>query len=409
VLTRSSAAFAFIFVTVLLDMIAFGVIIPVFPQLIAHIEGVSVGDAAGLFGLFGTAFAFMQFLSAPVLGALSDRFGRRPVVLLSNLGLGADYVVMALAPTIPILFLGRLISGITSSSFTTANAYIADVTPPEKRAANFGMIGVAFGVGFIVGPALGGVLGAIDIRAPFWAAAALSITNFLYGWLILPESLPHDRRAAFHPKAANPIGALRFLGSRPLLTTLAFGTLFAYIAHDSLPMTFVLSSVHRFSFDEATIGLALTIAGVSSLIVQGVVVRRTVQAIGEHRALLTGLAIGTVGQLLLGLAPVAPIFLLGLPVWSLFGLVGPSMQSIASREVAPNEQGRLQGALGSLRSLVTLVTPILYTQTFALAIGPLGWLGLPGAPFLLSAVLLVLAAAIFIPIGRRSPVAVRPS
>ena len=403
VITRARAAFIFIFITVLLDMISFGVIIPVFPQLIADLEGGKIGDAAGTLGVFGTAFAFMQFLSAPVLGALGDRYGRRPVVLLSNLGLGADYIVMAIAPTIPILFIGRVISGITSSSFSTASAYVADVTPPEKRAERFGFLGVAFGIGFIIGPAIGGLLGSIDIRAPFWFAAALSLTNFLYGLLILPESLPADRRGPFRPRAANPLGAMRFLGARPVLTTLAFASAFAYIAHDSLPMTFVLYSVHRFGFDEATVGLGLTIAGVSSLIVQGVVVGRVVAAVGEYRALLIGLGIGMVGQLTLGLAPIPPLYLLGLPIWSFFGLVGPSMQAIASREVAPNEQGQLQGALGALRSMVTLITPVLYTQTFALAIGPLAWLGLPGAAFVLSAVLLVASAAIFLRLGAPAP------
>ena len=393
-ITRARAAFIFIFVTVLLDMVAFGVIIPVLPQLIVTLEGGDTASAAGVFGIFGTAFAFMQFLSAPFLGALADRFGRRPVILLSNLGLGADYVVMALAPTIPILFVGRLISGITSSSFSTAGAYVADVTPPEKRAARFGMLGVAFGIGFIIGPALGGFLASVDLRAPFWAAAVLSFANFLYGLLILPESLPRERRGRFSPKAANPIGALRFLGGHRGLVGLASAAFFAYLAHDSLPVTFVLYAAHRFAFDERSIGLALALAGVSSLIVQGGVIGRVVAALGEYRALLTGLFIGLLGQLLLGLAPTAPLFLAGIPVWSLFGLATPSLQAIASRSVEPTEQGQLQGALASLRSVATLITPILYTQTFAAAIGPLAGLGLPGAAFLLSACLLFVSAVI---------------
>ena len=393
-ITRARAAFIFIFVTVLLDMVAFGVIIPVLPQLIVTLEGGDTASAAGVFGIFGTAFAFMQFLSAPFLGALADRFGRRPVILLSNLGLGADYVVMALAPTIPILFVGRLISGITSSSFSTAGAYVADVTPPEKRAARFGMLGVAFGIGFIIGPALGGFLASVDLRAPFWAAAVLSFANFLYGLLILPESLPRERRGRFSPKAANPIGALRFLGGHRGLVGLASAAFFAYLAHDSLPVTFVLYAAHRFAFDERSIGLALALAGVSSLIVQGGVIGRVVAALGEYRALLTGLFIGLLGQLLLGLAPTAPLFLAGIPVWSLFGLATPSLQAIASRSVGPTEQGQLQGALASLRSVATLITPVLYTQAFAAAIGPLAGLGLPGAAFLLSACLLFVSAVI---------------
>ena len=384
-------------------MVAFGVVIPVFPQLVAQLQGGDMANAAAIFGLFGTAFAFMQFLSAPVLGALSDRFGRRPVVLLSNLGLGADYIVMALAPSLPVLFLGRLISGVTSSSFSTASAYVADVTPPEKRAARFGLLGVAFSIGFIVGPALGGLLATIDPRAPFWASAALSLANFLYGLLVLPESLPPERRGPFRPKAANPLGAMRFLASRPVLATLAVGAAFAYLAHDSLPMTFVLYSVYRFGFDEATIGIALAIVGVSGLVVQGLVVGRAVRAVGEYRTLLIGLVVGAAAQVLLGLAPTAPLFLLGIPTWSFFGLTGPTLQAIASREVSPSEQGRLQGALSSLRSLVTLGSPILYTQTFAAAIGALAWLGVPGAAFLLSAALLVAATVIFTRLGPPAP------
>lgn len=390
-------------------MLAFGLIVPVLPQLIVRLQGGDTASAATIFGIFGTAFAFMQFLAAPVLGALGDRFGRRPVVLLSNFGLGADYVVMALAPTIPILFVGRLISGVTASSFSTASAYVADVTPPDRRAARFGMLGVAFGIGFIVGPALGGLLATIDFRAPFWAAAILSFANFGYGFFILPESLPPERRGAFRPKAANPIGALRFLGTRPGLATLAVVAAFAYLAHDSLPNTFVLYSAHRFDFDERTIGLGLAVSGASSLVVQGLVVGRVVRAVGERTALLLGLLIGCAGQLLLGLAPVPALYLAGLPVWSFFGLVTPSLQSIASRDVAPNEQGQLQGALASVRSIVTLASPILYTQVFAASIGPLAWVGLPGAPFVLSALLLVGSAAVFSAAGRRSRAAVRPS
>lgn len=394
VITRSRAAFVFIFITVLLDMLAFGVIIPVLPQLIVRLEGGDTASAAGAFGLFGTAFALMQFLSAPVLGALADRFGRRPVVLLSNLGLGADYVVMAIAPTVAILFVGRLISGVTSSSFSTASAYVADVTPPERRAARFGMLGVAFGIGFIVGPAAGGLLASFDLRAPFWAAAALSFANFLYGLLILPESLPRERRAPFRPGAANPIGALRFLGARPILVGLTLAAFFAYLAHDSLPNTFVLYSTYRFAFDERAVGLALALAGVSSLVVQGLVVGRVVAWAGEHRALLIGLGVGLAGQLILGLAPTAALFLVGIPVWSLFGLVTPSLQSVASAQVDPSEQGRLQGALASLRSVATLISPLLYTQTFAAFIGPLAGLGVPGAAFVLSAILLLGSSAV---------------
>ena len=248
----------------------------------------------------------------------------------------------------------------------------------------------------------------IDLRAPFWLAAALSFTNFLYGVFILPESLPVERRARFRLRAANPVGAMRFLGSRPTLVTLSLVALFAYLAHDSLPHTFVLYSAYRFAFDERAVGFGLTLAGVSSLVVQGVVVGRVVGALGERGALLVGLLIGLVAQLILGLAPTATLFLAAIPVWSLFGLVTPSLQSIATREVRPTEYGQLQGALGSLRSIATLFTPLLYTQVFAAAIEPLAPFGLPGAPFVLSALFLAAAATISLA-GRRSRAAVRPS
>lgn len=390
------AAFAFVFVTVLLDMLAFGIVVPVLPQLVLRLEGGDLGGAASTVGIFATAFALMQFLVSPVLGALSDRVGRRPVILLSNLGLGFDHVIMALAPSVGILFLGRLLSGATSSTYGTASAYIADVTPPERRAARFGLLGVAFGIGFIVGPAVGGLLGAIDLRAPFWAAAGLSFANFAYGLVILPESLPRERRAPFRPHAANPIGAFAFLRSRPGLLSLAAAAFLAYVAHDALPTTFVLYAESRFAFDERAVGAALALAGASSLVVQGLVVRRVVRAIGERAALLTGLVVGLCGQLLLGLAPIAALFLVGLPLWSLFGLVTPSLQGLATRAVDPSEQGRLQGALSSLHAVGTLIAPLLFSQTFALAVGALATLGLPGAPFVLAALLLCGAAAIVV-------------
>ncbi|TMB63357.1 MAG: TCR/Tet family MFS transporter [Chloroflexi bacterium] len=410
-MTRSRAAFIFIFITVLLDMVSFGVIIPVFPQLILRLQGGDMAGAAAIFGILGTAFAIMQVIFAPVQGALSDRYGRRPVILLSNLGLGVDYVVMAVAPTIPILFIGRLISGATSASFSISGAYVADVTPPEKRAARFGMLGVAFGIGFIVGPAIGGLLGAIDLRAPFWFSAVLSFANFLYGLLILPESLPPERRGPFRLRAANPIGAMRFLGLRPVLFTLGAVAFFGNLGHDALPNTFVLYATQRFNFDERAIGLSLAIVGVSSLIVQGFVVGRAVAALGEYRALLAGLGLGIAAELLLGLAPTSALFLIGLPIFSFFGLTGASLQSLATREVAANEQGQLQGALSSLRSICTIITPGLYTGTFALFVGPLAGLGVPGAPFLLAAILLASAFAVLARSARalRSPAVARPS
>jgi len=411
VITRTRAAFVFIFITVLLDMISFGIIIPVFPQLILKLQGGDMAGAAAIFGIFGTAFALMQFIFSPVQGALSDRFGRRPVILLSNLGLGLDYVVMAVAPTIPILFLGRLVSGATSASFSISGAYVADVTPPQERAARFGMLGAAFGIGFIIGPAIGGLLGAIDLRAPFWAAAALSIANFVYGALILPESLPADRRSPFRLHAANPIGAVRFLGSRPVLMTLTVAMLFAFLAHDAIPNTWVLYTTYRFNFDERAIGVSLAIVGAASLVVNGFLVGRVVKRLGEYNTLLTGLGFGIVSELLFAFAPTTWLLLGALPIYSLAGLSGGPFQSIATREVQPNEQGQLQGALTALRSMVTLVTPGLYTGTFALFVGPLAGLGLPGAPYLLAAILMAATAVLVMRSATtlRSSATARPS
>jgi len=411
VITRSRAAFVFIFITVLLDMISFGVIIPVFPQLILKLQGGDMAGAAAIFGILGTAFAVMQFIFSPVQGALADRFGRRPVILLSNLGLGLDYVVMAVAPTIPILFLGRLVSGATSASFSISGAYVADVTPPQERAARFGMLGAAFGAGFIIGPAIGGLLGAVDLRAPFWAAAALSITNFLYGVFILPESLPSDRRRAFSVHAANPIGAVRFLGSRPVLMSVAVAMLFAFLAHDAIPNTWVLYTTYRFNFDERAIGVSLAIVGAASLVVNGFVVGRVVKRLGDYNTLLAGLGFGIISELLFAFAPTTWLLLGTLPIYSLSGLSGGPFQSIATGEVQPNEQGQLQGALTALRSMVTLVTPGLYTGTFALFVGPLAGVGLPGAPYLLAAILMTATVVIVVRSATtlRSPAAARPS
>ena len=410
VITRTRAAFVFIFITVVLDMISFGIIIPVFPQLILKLQGGDMAGAAAIFGIFGTAFALMQFIFSPVQGALADRFGRRPVILLSNLGLGLDYIVMAVAPTIPILFLGRLVSGATSASFSISGAYVADVTPPQERAARFGMLGAAFGIGFIIGPAIGGLLGAIDLRAPFWAAAALSITNFVYGALILPESLPADRRRPFRLHAANPIGAVRFLGSSPVLMSLTVAMLFAFLAHDAIPNTWVLYTTYRFNFDERAVGVSLAIVGAASLVVNGFLVGRVVKRLGEFNALLTGLGFGVISELLFAFAPTTWLLLGTLPIYSLAGLSGGPFQSIATREVQPNEQGQLQGALTSLRSMVTLVTPGLYTGTFALFVGPLAGLGLPGAPYLLAAILMAATAVLVIRSATtlRSSAAARP-
>ena len=388
------AAVAFIFVTILLDMLALGLILPILPRLVESFVDNDTASAARIFGLFGTAWALMQFFSSPVLGALSDRFGRRPVVLLSNLGLALDYVLMALAPSLIWLFIGRVISGITSASVSTAFAYIADMTPPERRAAVFGKIGVAFGAGFILGPALGGLLGGMDPRLPFWVAAGLSFANTLYGLLILPESLPKERRSPFRWKSATLIGALHLLRSDRALTGLSVVHFIAQLAHVVLPSTFVLYAIYRYGWDARTVGLTLAMVGICAMAVQGAAIGPIVRRFGERRALLLGLGSGAAGFLIFGAAPSGPLFWIGIPVMALWGVAGAATQALMTRLVPPDQQGQLQGATSSVQSLSQLLGPFLFTLTFAYFIGAQAPVTLPGAPFLLASVLLLLALLI---------------
>jgi DHA1 family tetracycline resistance protein-like MFS transporter len=388
------AAVAFIFVTILLDMLALGLILPILPKLVESFVNNDTASAARIFGLFGTVWALMQFFFSPVLGGLSDRFGRRPVVLLSNFGLGLDYVLMALAPSLTWLFVGRVISGITSASVSTAFAYIADMTPPERRAAVFGKIGVAFGAGFILGPAIGGLLGGMDPRLPFWVAAALSFVNTLYGLLILPESLPKQRRSPFRWKSANPLGAVHLLRSDPVLAGLAVVHFTAQLAHVVLPSTFVLYATYRYGWDAKTVGLTLAMVGICSMAVQGAAIGPIVRRLGERKALLLGLGSGAAGFLIYGAAPTGPLFWLGIPVMALWGVSGAAIQALMTRLVKPDQQGQLQGATASVQSVSQLVGPFLFTLTFAWFIGTQAPVKLPGAPFLLAALLLVLALLI---------------
>ena len=387
-------AVIFIFVTILLDTLALGVIIPILPKLVESFVDNDTASAAKIFGVFGTAWALMQFFFSPILGGLSDRFGRRPVVLLSNFGLALDYVLMALAPSLAWLFVGRVISGITSASISTSFAYIADITPPEKRAAVFGKVGAAFGAGFILGPAIGGLLGGMDPRLPFWVAAGLSFANTLYGFLILPESLPSDRRSPFRWKSANPLGSLHLLRSDRVLAGLSLANFFGQVAHVVLPSTFVLYATYRYGWDAATVGLTLALVGVCAMVVQGAGIGPIVSRLGERRALLLGLGCGAIGFLIFGVAPTGPLFWLGIPVMAFWGVAGAATQSLMTRLVAPDQQGQLQGATNSVQSVSQLVGPFLFTLTFAYFIGAQAPAKLPGAPFLLASALLLLALVI---------------
>ena len=386
------AALIFIFITVLIDVLAFGVIIPVLPHLVQQFVGGDTSTAAYWVGAFAFAFSLVQFFSAPIQGALSDRYGRRPVILLSCLGLGLDFILMALAPSLMWLFVARIISAITSASFTTANAYIADVTPAEKRAGAFGMVGMAFGVGFIIGPMLGGWLGHFDLRYPFWGAAILALLNFCYGLFVLPESLPPERRSKrFEWKQAHPIGAMKLIGQYPQLLGLAAILLLSNLAHYAYPSVFVLYADYRYGWGPMTVGQVLAIVGACSALVQGLLVRRIVPKFGETNTLILGLAAGTVGFAAYGAAPVGWLFLCAIPVMSLWGLAGPSAQALVTREVGPEVQGRIQGAMASLISLAGILGPTLYTGAFALFIGDQAPVELPGMPWFIASGLLGIA------------------
>ena len=388
------AALAFIFVTIVLDMFALGMVIPVLPHLIEDFLGGDTAGAAKVYGVFGTVWALMQFFAMPVVGALSDRFGRRRVILLSNLGLGLDYVLMALAPNLAWLFVGRVISGITAASVSTGMAYVADVTPPEKRAAAFGRVGIAFGLGFVLGPALGGLLGSVDPRLPFWVAAGLSLANALYGLFILPESLPPEKRRPFDWRRAHPLGSLRLLRSHPELSGLAVVVFLSNLAHAALPATFVLYAGYRYGWDARDVGLVLASVGISSAIVQGAVVGPAVRRFGERPVLLTGLACGAIGFFAYGLAPTGVLFLAAVPVVALWGLASPAAQGLMTRHIGPSEQGALQGATGAVMGIATMIGPWLFAATFAYFIGAGTRWHQPGAAFMLAAVLLAMGAVV---------------
>ena len=384
------AAVVFIFITVTLDMLALGLIAPVLPKLVLNFLGGTASSAAKMFGIFGTVFALMQFFFSPVLGVLSDRFGRRPIILLSNLGLGLDYVVMALAPTLGWLFVGRVVSGITAASISTAMAYISDVVAPEKRAGAFGMIGAAFGVGFVLGPALGGLLGNADPRLPFWVAGGLSLTNALYGYFVLPESLARDKRRAFTLRRANPVGSLVLLRSHPELFQLATIQFIGYVAHEVFNV-WALYSIFRYGWKEGTIGASLAVVGACSVVISAGVVRPTVARLGERRMLYVGQFFGALGMVIAGLARTGLGYFISIPVMMIWTISGPAAQGMMTHRVSASEQGELQGAISSLRAIAVIIGPGLFTFTFAYFIDVKhGW-NLPGAPWYLGAALLFFA------------------
>lgn len=397
-------ALGFVFITLFLDILGIGLIVPVLPDLVKSFRANNVADAASMVGWLTSVFALMQFVCAPILGSLSDQFGRRPVILISLLGTGLDYILLAIAPNLGWFFLGRLISGATSANITAAGAYIADISPPEKRAANFGIIGAAFGLGFIAGPILGSQLGAIDLRLPFKAAAALALLNWLYGFFVLPESLSPSNRRRFSWARANPIGSLGALGRFPMVVGLAQSVFLINVAQSSLQSIWVLYTGYRYHWSERQVGYSLAVIGVMAAIVQGGLARRIIPALGERRAVVLGLSISVLNMTGYAIANRGWMIYAILIIGSIGWIATPSIQGLISRAVPPNEQGAVQGALMSLNSVASVVAPIVGTMVFASSIREGSWLHFPGMVFLANAALMLMAMGLAVRTVRNHPV-----
>ena len=386
------AAIGFIFITLLIDVTGLGLIIPVVPKLIEDLLHTSNISKVALFGgLLTFSYAIMQFLFAPVLGNLSDKYGRRPVLLFSLLGFGLDYILLAFAPSIGWLFVGRIIAGITGASMTTASAYIADISTPETRAQNFGMIGAAFGLGFIVGPMIGGLLGEMGPRIPFLVAAGLALLNAAYGYFVLPESLDVSNRRAFDWKRANPISSLKNLSRFPAVTGLIVSFFLIYVASHAVQSNWSYFNIEKFKWSPKMIGISLAVVGVLVSLVQGVLVRFVNPKIGNERSVYVGLGLYTIGLILFGLASQSWMMFVFLIPYCLGGISGPGLQAIISGTVPANEQGELQGSLTSIISITSIVGPLVMSNLFAFFTGPIAPFYFPGAPFMLAALLMLLS------------------
>lgn len=396
------AATSFILITVLLDMIGIGLVIPVLPKLVTTMYGGDISDGSFIFGWFVASYALMQFIFSPILGNLSDRFGRRPIILTSLLGAGLDYLLMAFAPNLIWLFVGRVLSGITGANISAANAYIADVSAPEDRARNFGMIGACFGVGFIIGPALGGLLGAYGLRIPFIVAACLNLLNWLYGFFVLPESLSPENRRPFNYKRANPFASLSQLGKYPVVLGLTATIALERLAHDTLPATWVLYTTYRFNWTERDNGLSLALVGIVYALVQGGLTGRIVSKIGERKAIIFGLLIGSLTFLAYGLSTQSWMLYVAIIFGSIGGIAGPAMQSIITKLVSPTEQGAVQGIIASIQSVVAILGPLLATNLFGYFTSAAAPLKLPGAAFLAASALVAIAALMAVRSARQA-------
>ena len=402
-------ALVFVATTVLIDIIGFGLILPILPRLLVELTGESLSHAAIYGGWLSFLYAAMQFVCAPILGGLSDRFGRRPVLLYAIGSLGVDYLIMGFAPSLAWLFVGRAISGIAGASFTPAYAYVADISSPAKRAQSFGLISAAFGVGFILGPALGGVLGHVGLRAPFFAAAALSLLNFIYGWIVLPESLPPERRRAFEWKRANPMGTLLHVWRRPGVAGVLVALFLWMMAHQVMPAIWTYYTKLRFAWSEAAIGGSLALAGVIMATSQATLMRMLVPRLGERNAALLGIAIAAVGYTGYGLATQGWMMLAWLPTWFFGALATPSTYALLTHRVSPDAQGELQGAIASLFSLSSIGGPIVHTQIFGHFSAPDARPYLPGAPFLFATGLAAASWIVYWSTTRQRPSAIPAS
>lgn len=392
--TDRKAAVGFIFITLLIDVMGWGLIIPVMPELISQLKHISINEASPYGALLLSVYAFTQFIFAPVIGNLSDKYGRRPVLLASLLGFGIDYLFLALAPTYGWLFVGRVIAGITGASFTTASAYIADVSTPETRAKNFGMIGAAFGLGFVIGPALGGLLAGLGIRAPFYAAAILCLLNCLYGYFVLPESLSRENRRDFHWKRANPLGSLRLLKRNPAIGGLALSFFLIYLASQAVQGNWSFFTIYRFNWSEKMVGISLAVVGVLVGVVQGGLIRFINPKLGNEKSIYVGLLLYTLGLVLFAFATEGWMMFAFLVPYCLGGIAGPALQSILAGHVPQNEQGELQGALTSLMSISTIIGPLIMNNLFKYFTTDNAPFHFPGVSFLLGAIFMLLSVVI---------------
>jgi DHA1 family tetracycline resistance protein-like MFS transporter len=399
---KKQAALGFIFATLLIDVMGLGIIIPVLPKLIENLIHGDISEASGYAGWLTAAYAGMQFLFAPMIGNLSDKFGRRPVLLCSLLGFGVDYLFSAFAPTIAWLFVGRIIAGVTGASFTTASAYIADISEPEKRAANFGMIGVAFGVGFIIGPVIGGLLGKYDVHYPFIAAAILALLNATYGYFILPESLAVEHRRPFDIKRANPLGTLIQLKKYKSVIGLAASLFLIYFAVQSVQSVWTFYTIEKFHWNNDWVGYSLGFVGLMVAIVQGGLIRIIIPKLGNERSIWVGLLLYAVGLAFFAFATKGWMMFVILVPYCLGGIAGPAIQGYISTSVPANEQGELQGGLTSLMSVSSIFGPLLMTESFYYFTKPNPFFQFPGAPFAIGAVLMLLSALLAVRSFRRN-------